>query len=71
MATVETSSSPITLVTANEAARILAVSVRTLARLSQPHGDLRCVRFGGGARRTVRYAVKDLEAWIEQQANSP
>ena len=48
------------LVTPKEAARRLAVSVRTLTRLSQPAGLIPVVRIG----RQVRYAPADLAAAV-------
>lgn len=46
-----------------EAAAALSISVTTLASLTEPKGPIPCVRLG----RSVRYAVRDLEAWIESQ----
>jgi excisionase family DNA binding protein len=50
------------LVTASEAARALAVSPRTLWSLTHS-GAIPCVRIG----RAVRYALADLQAWVESQ----
>ena len=48
------------LVNSREAARLLAVSPRTLWAM-QKSGELPVVRI----RRSIRFGVKDLEAWIE------
>lgn len=48
------------LVTPKEAARRLAVSVKTLTRLTRPSGPVPCVRIG----RQVRYAPSDLAAAV-------
>ena len=48
------------LLTPKEAARRLAVSVKTLKRLSQPAGLIPVVRFG----RQVRYAPAELAAAV-------
>jgi excisionase family DNA binding protein len=49
------------LVTPEEAARLLSLSPRTLARLTAA-GEIRPVRAG----RSVRYDRRELERWIEQ-----
>ena len=54
--------SPPLLVDAAEAARLLAISPRTLWTLTRA-GQLPAVRIG----RAVRYAVADLLGWIERQ----
>lgn len=51
------------LLTPRDAARTLAVCERTLWERTQPRGPIPVVRIG----RAVRYAVVDLEAWIERQ----
>lgn len=51
------------LLTPRDAAKLLAVSSRTLWSLTIPRGRLRSVRIG----RSVRYDVRDLETWIEKQ----
>ena len=51
------------LVNCRDAARILAISERTLYTLTKT-GAIQPVRIG---RRSVRYARADLEAWIEHQ----
>lgn len=50
------------LLTAREAARVLAVSPRTVWGLTAA-GELPCVRI----RRAVRYDVNDLRAFIDQR----
>ena len=50
------------LVTAREAADLLAISTRTLWTLTNV-GDIPVVRIG----RCVRYDVADLQAWIESR----
>jgi len=47
------------LVTAREAADLLAISPRTLWTLTST-GEIACVRIG----RSVRYDVADLRVWI-------
>jgi excisionase family DNA binding protein len=49
------------LVTGPQAARLLAVSQRTLWGLTD-RGEVPCVRIG----RAVRYAVADLNAYVER-----
>lgn len=46
------------------AAKMLSISVRLLADLTQ-RGAVPCVRIG----RRVLYSVKALEAWIHRQAS--
>jgi predicted DNA-binding transcriptional regulator AlpA len=48
------------LLTQRDAARLLALSTRTLERLRYTGGGPRFVRLRG----SVRYRVSDLEAWI-------
>ena len=48
------------LVTSREAARMLAVSERTLWGLAD-RGEIPRIRIG----RAVRYDVRDLDAWIQ------
>ena len=50
---------PRLLVTAREAADLLAISPRTLWTLTST-GEIACVRIG----RSVRYDVADLRVWI-------
>jgi excisionase family DNA binding protein len=50
------------LVAGPEAARLLAISPRTLWTLTD-RGEVPCVRIG---RRSVRYAVADLRAYVER-----
>lgn len=57
---------PATLLRARDAAKRLAVSERTLLRLTKD-GALPSVQF----RRSVRYDVADLLAFIDRQKNLP
>ncbi|MGH7129568.1 MAG: helix-turn-helix domain-containing protein [Planctomycetaceae bacterium] len=50
------------LLTAREAARALAISPRTLWTVTN-RGEIRPVRIG----RAVRYDVRDLIEWIDEQ----
>jgi hypothetical protein len=50
------------LLTPRAAAATLAVSLRTLWGITAPRGPLPAVRLG----RAVRYAVRDLEAFIDR-----
>ncbi len=52
---------PRMLLTAREAARVLAISPRTLWSHTKT-GQIPAVRIG----RSVRYAVTDLQAWIDR-----
>lgn len=52
------------LFTAREAAAYLSIGTRTLWRMTNS-GQVRAVRFGAGHRKSVRYDVSDLHAWIE------
>ena len=52
------------LLTPNEAAAYLAISVRTLRRFTKK-GIVRCVRYPG---RIVRYAFTDLNHFVDQQS---
>ena len=56
-----TSSKPVRLLTSNEAAQFLSVSQRTVKRLVAD-GSLRAYK----VRRSMRFKLKDLEAFIEQ-----
>lgn len=53
------------LLTRERAADVLAVSPRTLQRMSAPHGPIPVVSFGTGKRRIVRYRISDLEAFCD------
>ena len=58
------------LICARDAARMLAVSERTLWDWTSPRGTLACVRRPGSGR--VLYSVETLRAWIVgQEANPP
>lgn len=46
-----------------DAAKALGISERSLWSISEPRGDIPVVRIG----RSVRYSVRDLEAWIDAQ----
>lgn len=61
---------PKLLVNSDAAADMLSISVRTLARITEPHGTLRAVRIGSAKKPILRYRVADLEAWIEQQCTN-
>lgn len=50
-----------------EAARLLAVSPRTLWEWTRA-GLVPCVRVGTGKRLTVLYPVAELKSWLERQA---
>jgi hypothetical protein len=54
---------PPLLLTARDAARLLAVCEKTLYLLTQPRGPLPVVRIGRG----VRYDMRDLERFVNQQ----
>lgn len=56
---------PALVVTEDEAAKLLRVSVRTLGRLRVDGDGPRFVRLTG---RRIGYAVADLEAWIRARA---
>jgi len=56
-----TSSKPVRLLTSNEAAQFLSVSQRTVKRLVAD-GSLRAYKI----RRSMRFRLEDLEAYIEQ-----
>ena len=50
------------LLTAREAAEALSVCEKTIWSITEPRGDLPCVRIG----RRVLYSVEDLQRWIDQ-----
>ena len=50
------------LLNSRDAARALAISERNLWERTKT-GEIPCVRIG----RSVRYSVRDLEAWIDAQ----
>lgn len=52
------------LLRADQAAAYLGISPRTLWSLTNC-GEIASVRFGAGRRKSVRYDLCDLEAWIE------
>jgi excisionase family DNA binding protein len=49
-----------------EAAAALSLGVRTLARLREREEGPRFIRVG----RSVRYSLRDLEAWLSQSAEA-
>jgi len=51
------------LLSAREAAKMLAISERTLWSITAPRGPLPCVRIG----RVVRYDLRDLQAFINSR----
>jgi hypothetical protein len=53
-----------------EAAKALGISARTLWELTAPRGPIPCVRIGNGKRKTVLYAVDQLQAWLREQATT-
>ena len=53
------------LLTVRQVAKLLSVSDRTVWAHTAPRGPIPAVRIGGA----VRYALKDLEAWIQQARN--
>lgn len=61
------SDSPKLLLTPREAAGALGVSERTLWSLTSPRGPIRCFRV---SRRAIRYAIGDLQTWIESGLQS-
>jgi hypothetical protein len=52
---------PALVVNSPEAARLLAISERTLWGITSPRGGLACVRIG----RAVKYRLEDLRAYLE------
>ena len=60
------SAPPPMLLTAREAARMLAISPRKLWSLTNC-GDVRCVRID----RAVRYAPADLQAYVDSLKDRP
>src|SRR5437660_1626116 len=57
---------PRLLLTTREAALALAISPRLLWELTA-RGDIPCLRLPGrGKARAIRYAVEDLQRWIEK-----
>ena len=62
-----TAEAPRLLLTARQAAEALALSPRTLWELTR-RGDLSAIRVPGrGKARALRYAVEDLQRWIDRQ----
>ena len=62
VASVSTSSSPALLVDRHEAARLLAISTRTLWAMTKA-GEIDCVRIG----KSVRYSPAAIQAWIARK----
>lgn len=54
---------PKLLLSAREASHALGICEKTLWNITAPRGPLEAVRIG----RSVRYSVKDLQAFIEGQ----
>lgn len=54
---------PQLLLNARDAARSLAVCPKTLWTITQPRGDLPCVRIG----HRVLYSVSALQQWIDSK----
>jgi hypothetical protein len=58
---------PQLLLTSRQAAAALSISERTLAQLKS-NGQLKPIKLAGrGKARSLRYAVADLQTWIEKQ----
>ena len=55
------------LISAREAASLLAISERTLWALSAPRGPIPAIRLG----RSVRYSVDALRAWMRNAERQP
>jgi len=55
------------LLSVREAAKMLAISERTLWSITAPRGPLPCVRIG----RSVRYDLRDLQAFINSRKEVP
>lgn len=54
------------LLTARQAAEAMGISERTMWEITKG-GQIPCLRIPGrGKARSIRYAVPDLEAWIER-----
>ena len=51
------------LLSARETALALSVCEKTLWNITEPRGDLPCVRIN----RRVAYSVEDLRRWIDQK----
>jgi excisionase family DNA binding protein len=51
------------LLTRNEAAELLRISLRTLDNLTEPRGNLPCIRVG----RQIRYSIPSLNVWLERR----
>jgi predicted site-specific integrase-resolvase len=66
--TTENTQSPLAL-RPRDAARMLGVSPRTLWGWTRDK-LIPCVRVGTGKRKTVLYAVADLQAWLTRQAEA-
>lgn len=58
---------PHLLLTARDAARTLAVCEKTLWSWTQPRGPIPVVKIG----RAVRYDVRDLQRFVEDQKQRP
>jgi predicted site-specific integrase-resolvase len=60
---------PLLALRPRDAARMLAISPRTLWEWTRA-GIVPCVRVGTGKRKTVLYPVPDLQAWLTRQAGA-
>lgn len=59
---------PRLLLTTREAAEALGIAERTLWGLTSPRGPIPALRLPGrGRARALRYALVDLQIWIERQ----
>lgn len=58
------------LLSMNETAQLLGVSARTVWNITQPRGDLPCVRIGQGRKPRVLYSRKTLETWVAGKAGT-
>ena len=60
---------PSLLLTVDQTAAALALSPRALWGLTQPRGSLPCIEIPGRGTgpRAIRYSVRALLAWIDQQ----
>lgn len=54
-----------------EAARMLAISERTLFSLSVPRGPIPCTRLGAGKGGCVLYRPEDLDRWLRESQSQP
>jgi hypothetical protein len=57
---------PPLLLRPRDAARVLAMSERTLWEKTKTK-EIRCLKFGEGKRAMVRYELRELAAWVDAQ----